>query len=126
MKTRARFTGKWAVEVTAEPGSIPDRPAPYSRIHAMYRPARIVAEFITTAVHEDPAALRMENGSGFMRTARKDIRLTSLTVYGYQLKKDGSPGQRMVDEKFWNSMTGAPDWAAGTVRDILDAIRGTS
>jgi hypothetical protein len=124
MKTRARFTGKWTVELTIEPGSVPDRPVPYSRTNARYSPVRLVMEFIVVAVHEDPHALQMENGSGIMRATRDSMRLSSLVISGYRLKKDGTPGQQVTEERFWNDTAGAPGWAAEAVKTALGSLGG--
>jgi hypothetical protein len=127
MKTTARFTGEWTVEVTVEPGSVPDRPVSYSRNGSVYRPARMVAEFTTRAVHEDPHALQMENGSGFMRAARDGLHLSALVIRGPRVKKDGTPGQQDYEEKFWASaphIQGLPDWAAEAVKTALGSLGG--
>ena len=41
----ARFQGRWDVRIEIEPGSVPDRPAPYSSVGSFYRPYLLALEF---------------------------------------------------------------------------------
>jgi hypothetical protein len=122
----ARFQGRWDVRIEIEPGSVPDRPAPYSSVAgAAYRPYLLALEFCTGAKQEDTCALRMENGSGFMKQAALSVTVSSITIYGNRLKKDGTPGQQVVDEKFYASSIrngSVPEWVLAAAWDHLEAL----
>ena len=69
----------------------------------------------------------MENGSGFMKQAAQAVTVSSVTIYGHRLKKDGTPGQQQVDEKFYPSSIRdgrVPEWVLAAVRDHLEALGG--
>jgi hypothetical protein len=120
--TVARFTGAWTVNLLIEAGSVPDRPTPFGRAGKLYRPDRLELVLQVIAAHGDPYALQMENGSGFMRTARDSLRLHSATLYGYRLKADGQPGQQGVTEHLYARTDGMPGWVQAAVRDALTAL----
>lgn len=125
----ARFQGRWDVRIEIEPGSVPDRPAPYSSVGAVYRPYLLALEFYTGAKQADTCALRMENGSGFMKQAAQAVTVSSVTIHGNRLKKDGTPGQQVVDEKFYASSIrngSVPEWALAAAWDHLEALGGKS
>jgi len=91
---------------------------PYSSTQAVYRPSRLRLTFTTSARHEDPFALRLENGSGFIMAAREAVRVDGIVLYGPRLKKDGTPGEHIVTEKFYNAKL-APDWAQEAAMTML-------
>lgn len=119
--TEARFSATWTVEVLIEPGSIPDRPMPYSRAGSLYRVQRVTLEFITSASDSNPAALKLTSltvSTGPLLTARDSVRLYRTDIYGPRLKKDGTPGQHVVTERFYGQER-APEW----LRELIDQTR---
>lgn len=121
----ARFTGNWSVEVQIEPGSVPDQPMAYSCIGAFYRPCRLRLSFTTAAKEGNTAALRLENGSGFMKQAAESVSVSSVSVYGPRVKKDGAAGEFVVEEGFYG-LGQAPEWVQEAVREHLQALGGQS
>lgn len=124
MAARTRFTGTWHIEQEIEPGSVPDRPVQYSSVTPapLYQPERLLLVFGTSAGHADPYALRLENGSGFMRAARDGIKVRSVTICGSRLKKNGTPGRVATDERLSGNLDKAPDWVRAAVRGALTAL----
>jgi hypothetical protein len=122
--TQARFTGTWTIDQRIEPGSVPDRPVPFSRAGKLYRPGRLELVLRAGAAHADPCALRMENGSGPMRAARDGLQLHSATLYGGRLKADGQPGAQGVTEHLYARTAVMPDWVQAAVHDALTALGG--
>lgn len=121
----ARFTAQWEIEVQVEPGSAPDRVMPYSKTKAAYRPSRMRLVFSAGAqVHPDPSALRMEQGSGYMISARESVRVSGLTIYGPRLKQDGTPGQHIVAENTYGVLLTAPEWAQEIALQVLKDLGG--
>ena len=119
--TAARFTATWAVEILIDPGSVPDRPVPYSRTGAVYRPGRITLKFTTAVRHPDPSALKLTSltaGHGPLSTARDSIRLDSAHAYGPRLKANGEPGQHAVNERFYGQDE-PPEW----LRELVTRTR---
>jgi hypothetical protein len=112
--TSARFSATWAVEILIEPGSVPDRPQPYSRTGAVYRPTSVKLDFTASMGSNDPAALKLENGSVFLRMVRDSIRLYDARVYGARLKANGEPGQHVVTERFYGQEE-RPEWLRGLI-----------
>jgi hypothetical protein len=122
MKTTASqttFSATWAVEMLIEPGSVPDRAVPRSSGGSVYRPGRLRLTFTSGASHPNAHALRMENGSGFMTGARIAVKPKGVVVYGAQINKNGLPGERVVTEDFYGSVSLAPDWAQDAVAKTL-------
>ncbi len=124
----SRFTGQWIVELQVEPGSVPDRVMPYSRAAVAYRPLRLRLEFRASArVPAGAAALRLENGSGFMKQAAESVWVSSAAIFGPRLKKDGSPGQFVTHETFYNASprdNSAPEWVRDLIREQIQALGG--
>jgi hypothetical protein len=124
ISSSARFQGQWHVRIVIEPGSVPDQPLP---VRGFYRPSGLALEFCTSAKQADTCALRMENGSGFMKQAALSVVVSSVTIYGYRLKRDGTPGKQGVDETFYPRSIrdgSVPEWVLAVVREHLTALGG--
>jgi hypothetical protein len=117
---QARFAATWSVAIALKPGSVPDRLMPYSSAGASYRPESVRLVFRTSAWHGEPYALKLENGSGFMRTARESVKLDIAEICGPRLRKNGEPGQHIVTETIYDtSRSPAPGWLPGITAVIL-------
>ena len=125
VSSSTRFTGTWEVEIQVETGSVPDRIMPWTSRSASYRPNRLRLVFRTGTERAGTAALRMENGSGFMKQVAESVTVSSAVIFGPRLKKDGTPGQQQADETFYPSSIRdgrVPEWVLAAVREHLTAL----
>jgi hypothetical protein len=117
------FTATWTVELAIEPGSVPDRAAPRAAAGVIYRPGALRMTFTVLTRHPDAGALRLESGSSYLAAARTAVRLQGISVYGWRLKKDGTPGgQAAVEDFTYGSIRLAPGWAQAAVAETLAAL----
>jgi hypothetical protein len=108
----ARVLASWSRDIEIVPGSVPDRPVPYAKDGAAYRPDKLYLAFEARAAGPEVTDLCPEPG---------DIKLVSLTISGLRLRQDGTPG-RAVGENFHGSRAGAPGWALKLADDTLAAL----
>jgi hypothetical protein len=109
----ASVTAGWRREITLSPGSVPDRPVPYSSDGGVYRPVLLQLEFTARAAGSEVTGLCPEPG---------DIRQAGLVIGGIRLRRDGSLGSRAVSENFYGSRDGVPDWALALADATLAAL----
>lgn len=105
MRRTKTHTQRWSFDIDREPADDwPERrPMPYSRVNREYRPETIVVSFAS------------KDGS--------EPKLDGLTVWGRIWLKDGTPGTKTTDERFYTfQMDKLPDWLAAIARECRESI----
>lgn len=123
--TSARATVSWSLEIQIERGSVPDRPMPYSRTEAVYRPSRLRLTFSTTAESLTLAQLNLRHVR-MTGLARRGVALSGIALYGPRLRKDGQPGEHIVTENFYRHRDGVPGWTLELADAALADLTGDS
>lgn len=112
----ASFT--WRVRVKVH--GVPDRPVRYSTTGAMYRPAELILTYTAGAHTTTVSAVTLAQlfASGSIEISDPHMR-----IFGYHVKKDGTPGLRDTAEDPWREQV--PDWAQKIADEItLELTRG--
>ncbi|HEY1705508.1 MAG TPA: hypothetical protein VGG75_37965 [Trebonia sp.] len=94
-------------------GKVEDRPVKYSSVLARYQPDSLRVE-LTCGTLRDSELPRYAN-----------LKVSSLTVSGGRIKKDGTPGNVTASEKFYSfELDQAPDWAQALADEALTELKG--
>jgi hypothetical protein len=119
--TRASATMSWTLNMTIEPGSVPDRPMKHSRDEKTYRPDTLNVAFAVCRYDPDLHALVPE----LLGPARSDIRMGALSIQGQRVLSDGRSGAQRHSENFYGGTRDVPDWALALIASALSTLNGT-